>query len=293
MSEHRQPVVAGLSGGLGNQMFQYAAGRSLALRFGVPLVLDSSWFGGMEPRQFALSPFNIDAEQRVQCPWLTRPGQALASRFSRRWMPRIMGVPVWREPYFHYSTDFAALTGPVFLEGYWQSERYFREIRYLLLQEFALLEPLPPTSAELLAEISDCDAICIHVRRGDYLSSPMAAKVHAICPVDYYRYGIHELRQGLARPHCFVFSDDPAWVRASLFFDCPTTVVDANGPDEAHLDLALMAACRHFLIANSSLSWWGAWLGNQAGKKVIAPSRWFLTSDKDTRDLLPQSWQRR
>lgn len=293
MTRHRQPVVVGLSGGLGNQMFQYAAGRSLAVRLDVPLVLDLSWFGGQEARQFALSPFRIEAVQRSQCPWLPPRGRALASRLSRRGLPRIMGVPVWREPHFHYSSDFAALSRPVFLEGYWQSERYFREIRPLLVQEFALRDSLPPACAKLLEEISGCDAICVHVRRGDYLTNPVATKVHGTCSVDYYRDGIGELCQGLARPRCFVFSDDPAWVRTSLAFDCPMTVVDVNGPDDAHLDLVLMAACRHFLIANSSLSWWGAWLGNHAGKKVIAPARWFLTPDKDTRDLLPESWQRR
>ena len=293
MTGQRQPVVVGLSGGLGNQMFQYAAGRSLAVRFGVPLVLDLAWFGGQPARQFALSPFRIEAVQHSQYPWLSPRGRALASRLSRRCVPRIMGVPVWRESHFHFSSDFAALPGPVFLEGYWQSERYFWEIRSLLLQEFALRESLPPVCAKLLDEIRECDAICVHVRRGDYLSNPVAAKVHGTCSVDYYRAGIGELCQGLARPHCFVFSDDPAWVRASLAFDCPTTVVDVNGPGDAHLDLALMAACRHFLIANSSLSWWGAWLGVHAEKKVIAPARWFLTTDKDTRDLLPDSWQRR
>lgn len=293
MAEHRHPVVVGLSGGLGNQMFQYAAGRSLSFRLGVPLCLDLSWFGGQEERQFALSPFQIDARRRSQYPWLPARGLALVSRLSRRWLPRIMGVPVWREPHFYYSRDFAALTSPVFLEGYWQSECYFREIRPLLLQEFALRQPLPPACGALLEEIRNCDAICVHVRRGDYLSNPVAAKVHGTCPVGYYRAGVSELCQGLSQPRCFVFSDDPGWVRASLAFDCPTTVVDANGPDDAHLDLALMAACRHFLIANSSLSWWGAWLGDQSGKKIIAPTNWFLTSDKDTRDLLPESWQRR
>ena len=293
MTEHRLPVVVGLSGGLGNQMFQYAAGRSLAVRLGVPLVLDLSWFGGQIARQFALAPFRIEAVQRTQCSWLHPRGQALTSRLTRRWLPRIMGVPVWREPHFQYSSDFSALSGPVFLEGYWQSDRYFLEIRSQLLQEFALREPLPPFCAKLLDEITVCDAICVHVRRGDYLSNPIAAKVHGTCAVDYYHAGVRELCQGLARPHCFVFSDDPAWVRASLIFDCPMTVVDVNGPDDAHFDLMLMATCRHFLIANSSLSRWGAWLGSQAGKKVIAPARWFLTADKDARDLLPETWQRR
>ncbi|MEO0316142.1 MAG: hypothetical protein RI928_2598, partial [Pseudomonadota bacterium] len=152
MTGLRQPVVVGLSGGLGNQMFQYAAGRSLAVRLGSPLVLDLSWFGGQINRKFALAPFCIDAVKRAQCSWLPSRGQALISRLSRRWLPRIMNVPVWREPHFHYSTEFAALSRPVFLEGYWQSERYFREIRTQLLQEFALRVPLPPACARLLEE---------------------------------------------------------------------------------------------------------------------------------------------
>ncbi len=293
MKAVRGEVVVGLSGGLGNQIFQYAAGRSLAVRLGSPLVLDLSWFGSKRDRQFALAPFCIEAVQRAQCSWLPAGGQAMISRLSRRWLPRIMNVPVWREPHFHYSTEFAALSKPVFLEGYWQSERYFREIRTLLLQEFTLRVPLPPACARLLEEIRGCDAICVHVRRGDYLSNPVAAKVHGTCSENYYYAGVGELCQGLAQPHCFVFSDDSAWVQASLAFDCPMTVVDVNGPLDAHLDLALMSACSHFLIANSSLSWWGAWLGERPGKKVIAPNQWFLTSDKDTQDLLPESWQRR
>ena len=291
MTEQRKHVVIGLSGGLGNQLFQYAAGRSLAIRLGAPLILDLSWFGGQQERQFALAPFRIKAVQSCQCSWLPPWGQALISRVSRRWSPRIMGVPVWREPHFHYSTQFAELSGPVFLDGYWQSERYFREIRSQLLKEFALRAPLPPACAKLLEEIGGCDAICVHVRRGDYLSNPVAAKVHGVCPAEYYQLGVEELSASLACPHCFVFSDDAEWVRASLAFPCPMTVVDVNGPAEAHFDLTLMSACRHFVIANSSLSWWGAWLSQAADKRVIAPSRWFLTSDKDARDLLPPTWE--
>ena len=172
MTGFRQPVVVGLSGGLGNQMFQYAAGRSLAIRIGAPLALDLSWFGGQSTRQFALSPFRIEAKQHSQFSWLPPRGQAIVSRLSRRWLPRVMGVPVWREPHFHFSSDFRALTAPVYLEGYWQkSERYFRDIRLLLLEEFALREPLPLVSLALLKEISKCDAICVHVRRGDYIAA--------------------------------------------------------------------------------------------------------------------------
>lgn len=293
MAEAMQPVVVGLSGGLGNQMFQYAAGRALAHRLGHPLSLDLSWFQGRGDRHFALAPFHIAASLERAWPRLPPAMQAQLSRLSRRWAPRIMGAPVFREPHFHYVPAFAALAAPVFLEGYWQSERYFRELREPLLQDFSLRQPLPASCQPILAAIGNSDAICVHVRRGDYLSNPVAAKVHGVCPVDYYQQGVAELSASLARSHCFVFSDDPEWVRASLAFTCPMTVVDVNGPAEAHFDLALMAACQHFVIANSSLSWWGAWLGQAAGKRVIAPARWFLTSDKDSRDLLPESWLRR
>lgn len=293
MNHPVRPVVVGLSGGLGNQMFQYAAGRALAVRLGAPLVLDLSWFHGQKKRQFALSPFRIVAELRSQCPWLPGRGQALVSRISRRWARRIFGVPVLRESHFHYTPEFAVPTEGVFLEGYWQSERYFDEIRPLLEADFALDMPLPPACSALREAIAASDSICVHVRRGDYLTDPVAARTHGTCAKDYYRSGVHELALGLERPHCFVFSDDPAWVRNHLALDCETTVVDLNGPDDAHLDLALMAACCHFLIANSSLSWWGAWLGQHPGKRVIAPVRWFLTQNKDTRDLLPESWLRR
>jgi len=293
MIKHGKSVVVGLSGGLGNQMFQFATGRSLAVRLKVPLIFDLSWFAGQVDRRFALYPFRIEAECCSQNLWLWPSGRAIASRFARRWLPRIMGVPVWREPHFHYAYGFDALKEAVFLEGYWQSERYFREIRSLLKEEFSLREPMPPASIKLIEEINACDAICVHVRRGDYLNNPVAAKLHGTCSVNYYRTGIRELCQGLASPHCFVFSDDPTWVRESMEIDCPMTVVDMNGPNDAHLDLMLMSACDHFLIANSSLSWWGAWLGSHTEKKVIAPERWFLTPDKDTRDLLPESWQRR
>ena len=286
-----KPVVVGLSGGLGNQMFQYAAGRSLAIRLNTTLVLDLSWFEGQTRRKFALAPFCIDSVQSLPYPWLPAYGRALLSRLSRRWFARIMDVPVWREPHFHYSSNFNSISAPVFLEGYWQSESYFREVRPILLRDFTLKHPLPEACVNVLQEINGCDAICVHVRRGDYLSNPKAAKIHGYCSENYYRNGVRELCHGLAKPCCFVFSDDADWVRQSLSFDCPMIVVDINGPNEAHLDIVLMAACHYFLIANSSLSWWGAWLAPYSEKKIIAPKRWFLTSDKNTHDLLPESWE--
>lgn len=286
------PVIAGLSGGLGNQMFQYAIGRSLSQRIGAALWLDLSWFQGRGDRHFALAPFDIRGQQCLAWPRLPPLAQAQLSRISRRWFPRIMGVPVWREPHFNFTPKFNEITGPVFLEGYWQSEQYFKGIRELLLREFALRQPLPSRCLEMLNRIRDCDAICVHVRRGDYVSNPVAQRVHGTLPLSYYQQGVLELKKDLTRPRCFIFSDDPEWVRSTMKVDCPATIVDINDGAAAHLDLILMSACDHFLLANSSLSWWGAWLNDSVEKRVIAPAQWFPVPNIDTRDLIPNTWIR-
>ena len=274
-------------------MFQYAAGRSLAYRLGVPLVLDLSWFGGQKERQFSLSQFCIKAELNTPCSWLPPRSRALVSRLLRRWSCRILGVSVWREPHFHYSENFTKLLKPVYLEGYWQSERYFLEASELLRQDFTLVEEMSANCEVMLQDIQSHDSICVHVRRGDYLSNPVAAQTHGTVPIEYYKNGVSEICACLNNPKCYVFSDDPEWARKNLFFNCPMVVVEINGPADAHLDLMLMASCNHFVIANSSLSWWGAWLGRFNQKQVIAPKQWFLSPEKDTRDLLPSSWLRR
>lgn len=291
--KEQKNVVVGLSGGLGNQMFQYAIGRSLSIRLGVPLALDTTWFLGQNERKLALTPLRTQCEFRNSSIFLPTKLHVLISRISRRFFPKIMGLPVWREPHFHYDPNFEKLTSPVFIEGYWQSELYFKGIRPFLLDEFRLREPLPLRSANLLVQIQNCESVCVHVRRGDYLSNSIAARVHGHCSLDYYHVSLAGLLEKLSSPHCFIFSDDPDWVRSSLSLNCPTTVVDVNGPEEAHLDLALMRSCRHFVIANSSLSWWAAWLGDYHKKQVVAPANWFLVKSKDTRDLIPASWEQR
>lgn len=283
-------VVVGLSGGLGNQMFQYAAGRSLALRLGVPLTLDVSWFGGQAKRNFALNDFCIEAELWRHQKFMPKSWSALCSRFFRAMALRINGVSVFREPHFNYFPDFEFLSEPVFLDGYWQSERYFEKIRSVLIKDFSLKSEMPESCMTLRDKIYSCNSICVHVRRGDYLADPVAAKVHGICSLDYYRRGVQMLARGLDRAHCFVFSDDPSWVRQSFSLDYDMTVVDVNGSDVAHLDLILMASCDNFLIANSSLSWWAAWLGQVENKRVVAPARWFLAGNKNTDDLIPSKW---
>ena len=130
----------------------------------------------------------------------------------------------------------------------------------------------------------------IHVRRGDYVSDAITQEIHGLSPLEYYAAAIQHIAHVAVQPHFFVFSDDPSWVRQNLHIDYPTTYVEHNTADRNYEDLRLMSLCRHHIIANSTFSWWGAWLGSNRAKMVIAPKRWFNTPDKDTRDLIPRSW---
>lgn len=283
-------VTVGLSGGLGNQMFQYAAGRALSLRLGAPLLLDNAWFLGRKDRAYGLGNFLIQASIRdsdVPGPDVVK---SLESRVSRKWGRKRMGVEIFREPHFQFSPEFLELKSPVYLEGYWQSERYFDSCREVIASDFALRGELPRACLDIRDEILATDAIGIHIRRGDYVSDPATARVHELCPPEYYVRGLALAVSGLARPHGFVFSDDPDWARANFSAPIPTTFVDVNSPGDACWDLHLMAACRNFVIANSSLSWWAAWLGGSPDKRVVAPQNWFKPPGKNTADLIPESW---
>jgi hypothetical protein len=286
-------VVVPLIGGLGNQMFQYAAARALALRTGSQLELELAWFGIDADRQYALAPFLIKAKT-VHQEKGARPEYRLLDRIARR-LPitrKRNGIPVFKEASFRYDRRIDELRAPVLLEGYFQSELYFGRFRDQIAEDFKLRYPPTPVTAKMLDQIGSTDAICVHIRRGDYVSNRRANAHHGTCSLEYYEAGLAQMAQGLTSAHCFVFSDDPDWVRANFVSSIPTTFVDIHGTNEAHEDLRLMAACQRFVIANSSLSWWGAWLGAHGDKKVVAPSQWFQKRGIDTTDLVPSSWIR-
>jgi hypothetical protein len=295
-------VVTRLMGGLGNQMFQYAAGRALALRCAVDLKLDVTGFATKGPhtrRTYELGSFAIKA---------SLAGEADLARFGRSanlrsaWRERLMrslrvdvgrsGSQIYREPHFRFDPAVAKLRAPIYLDGYWQTEKYFLHIADQLRREFALQTPLVGTNATLAAQISATNAVSLHVRRGDYVSDPTTNRYHGVCSLDYYQRAVEFIKGRTEAPHVFIFSDDPEWSRTYLRFSAPTTFVDVNSPDNGVADLRLMSGCRHHILANSSFSWWGAWLNPSTAKIVIAPSRWFADAAHDTQDLIPPAWVR-
>lgn len=279
-------------GGLGNQMFQYAAARSLALRWGTDVVIDPSWYApGFEkttPRALDLLGLRIDARLADAPQWqgFARLRGRLRSRLplGRPWRPR-------REPRGRFDEGLLQASDGSYLIGYWQSWRYFEPIRPRLAAELEPKAPPGDRDRDLLERIACTEAIAVHVRRTDYVQVTQASSVHGVCAPDYYARALRRLSDEVQRPEVFVFSDDPQWCREHLAFGAPTTIVDRNGPGGALEDLRLMAACRHFVIANSTFSWWGAWLGRHPSKRVVAPEHWYADG-RPTPDLLPPDWLR-
>jgi hypothetical protein len=161
-----------------------------------------------------------------------------------------------------------------------------------LLEDFSLSNPPCIHAANLAEQMKGAHAISVHVRRGDYLSNPAANAFHGVCSTEYYRTAMQLVAEKVDDPHFFVFGDDPDWARENLQFYWPTTFVEHGLDCSPHNDIWLMSLCSHHIIANSSFSWWGAWLAENLSQLVIAPRRWFQDERLDTSDLLPDRWTR-
>ncbi len=299
-------ITVSLIGGLGNQMFQYAAGKALAERHGVPLALDISGF-----RDYALRPFLLD---RLLVPEAitvvqTEPSLKSEINFKRaKWKARIdrllgkAGLPKlksspdeYSEPHFQYDPAFETLGPAISLFGYFQSERYFNAIAGNLRHWFSPREPLGDAAAAALKKIEASRLpVSVHVRRGDYLK-PGTHEVHGILGESFYRQVFERLESMIGREaELFIFSDDPAAAEQVLGFIPGSRLNHVRGdPERPWEDMALMARCRHHVIANSSFSWWGAWLNPSPDKIVVAPRAWFAATElskRNTKDLYPAGW---
>ncbi|WP_371155546.1 alpha-1,2-fucosyltransferase [Jannaschia sp. 2305UL9-9] len=276
-------ITQRLFGGLGNQMFQYATGRAVAAARGVPLALDTrdtDRRGGHN--RFALHRYAIDVASDPALP-PDRKGRPL--RYAA-W--RAMGGRLLREAGLGFDPRVMQAPDGSYLHGYFQSERYFAGIADTIRRDLTLTEPLSFESAAWQARIAqDPLAVSLHVRRGDYLS----AGNHGTCDAAYYARALQAVTDRMgARPRLYAFSDDPDWVRDHLHLDAEMAVVGHNGPDAGHEDLALMSTCRHHIVANSTFSWWGAWLNPRPDKVVAAPAVWFAALAQTNHDILPDSW---
>lgn len=285
-------IIVQLKGGLGNQMFQYAAGRRLAHIQNTELYLDLTRFASDSLRDYSLEKFKIIG--KIASPDLLK--QIPFSRLDalrigiRNLFTKEKGIQYVKEQSFDFDERVLFLPNNVYLEGYWQSERYFKDIQGLLKPEFSIKDEQDKANRGLTELIHSTESVNLHIRRGDYISNPITNEIHGTCSFDYYRRALEKLTETVEEPHLFIFSDDQEWVRNNLKLAYPSTLVEINGPDKDYEDMRLMSLCNHHIIANSSFSWWGAWLCKYPDKQVYAPKNWFNSSDNDTKDLIPESW---
>ena len=279
-------IIVQLNGGLGNQLFQYAAARSLGVRLATELKFDLSRLHELGERPYRLNQFNLP--QSFATPAEVRrffPGHLINT--FRRWggRPRCQVIVEKGTDYGCFRDYLKAAGADTYLIGFWQSEQYFSEIAHVIKDDMQFVTEATGRNRELAEEMRSCESICIHFRRTDYV-----ARGCLICPNDYYQKALQRITNLVVNPHLYVFSDDPDWCHENVRFNLPMSLISHNSADQDYEDLRLMSNCRHFIIANSSFSWWGAWLGTYKHKIVLAPYKWSSTSP--CLDVVPNSWQR-
>lgn len=275
-------------GGLGNQMFQYAAARSRADELRLDLVLDGRYVERKSQHTgLAIDRFNVRARhikpQEVKA--FSEPKIRLA-----RWLKRLVRPvqAVFWETGFAFDRALGQQPAGTLLSGFWQSEQYIRahdQIR----QDLQLTATLG-SSAQAMAElITSCSSVALHVRRGDYLKDEKTMARYGLCSMEYYNQALSYVLAKIEGAKVFVFSDDPQWVKSNLKVPQDTCFVSSPSIS-AEEDLMLMSQCQHQIIANSTFSWWGAWLNQNCDKIVVAPCPWFDDATISAQDLIPASW---
>ncbi len=282
-------VSVQLSGGIGNQMFQYAAARALAKRLCAPLQLDLSFFDRKRHRSYELDFFTLAPHHRV--------GNPSATQLVRLRVPlihglkRVMGrqLPTYHEPHFHFDPAFERLQAPVHLVGHFQSARYFDDCAELVQREL-----FPPVPTDLLSHkvakaMARSESCSLHVRRGDYIQNSKNKALFTMLDSSYYISALKYLPEGCV---VYVFSDDMLWARENLPRIHELVFVEDAQPRCSIADLWLMTQAHHHIIANSTFSWWGAWLAVRRDGLKIAPSRWFVNTTHFEEEIVPAAWQR-
>ncbi|MDB3972301.1 alpha-1,2-fucosyltransferase [Candidatus Thioglobus sp.] len=286
-------IIIRVMGGLGNQMFQYATAKSIAKKNNDEFKLDLSFYANQDFRQYELDRFLIKGSVATgaECARL-RGNEGLVQKVKKR-----LGFKMQRpRPYVFehelHATKFQKHifenTESMYLDGYWQNEEYFKNIRDEILQDFTLQDSISREAKKYLESIMVSRSVSLHVRRGDYIQNPHANSMHGTCSIEYYKEAIRCIHERVENPVFYIFSDDINWCKENFdFLDCKIFIDKSLDGIE---DLYLMQACDNNIIANSSFSWWGAWLNTNKSKCVVAPRIWFSNNKRRGCNLACEDW---
>ena len=301
-------IIVQLQGGLGNQMFQYACGRALAEKYHTILALDTQWFLSATAklqhaeRKYMLDHLNVNASillvekvERLKKHFhiISQDFNSYGFSFKLSWLAEKYH-PVYRrfqsvveqEEEQTITNIVSSKNKSLYLQGYWQNENYFNEIKNTLLQEFSLKDGFSEKDESLAESLRSTNSVGIHIRRGDYVSIEKVNQFHGVLPVSYYQNAVEYIENEVNNPVFFVFTDDPDWCRENLQIKNNFTLLSNDQRNSAH-ELLLMSSCRHQIIANSSFSWWAAWLNRYDQKIIIGPQQWRV---QDNQSPMPDRW---
>ena len=288
-------IISHLIGGLGNQMFQYAMSRSLSLEREESLYLDVQDFKGYTLHNgYELNRvFDINTQLAGSVELKKVLGWRAYSLVRRKlYDPKLSkrrGRSMFVDTQFSSWRQLKDVPNDCYLMGNWQTESYFKNFQEVIREDFSFRFPPDGLNATLVNQISKVTAVSLHVRRGDYVTNPSTLAYHGLCSLDYYRRAINYISDRVENPVFYIFSDNILWAQENMKLKYPCHYVKHNKGIESYNDMRLMSHCQHHIIANSSFSWWGAWLNPREDKIVIAPQAWVL-GDFDTSDIVPDTW---
>ena len=281
-------IIVRMVGGVGNQLFCYAYAKSLQQK-GYDVKIDISTFKFNKIDSYELDKYNIDIPISTQ-----KENEILFNNSSLSKILKRFGIDISnkvREKSLLFDESLLRINDNSYVDGYFQNEKYFYDIREIILEQISINRPLSNFTKSIQKKINSLNNTCsIHVRRGD-MANDINVKIHGVCSVEYYNNAIEFLKNKLGEVNYFIFSDDFEWCRSNLKID-NAIFVESDEHRIAHEDIYLMSLCDHNIIANSTFSWWGAWLNDNESQISIAPMEWFKDKkyQKQSQDIVPNRW---
>jgi len=284
-------IIVKLVGGLGNQMFQYALGRKLSVEHNTELLLDISWYDSSKDRRYLLDKFYATTKIATKDD-IDRVKESSSAKIKNFFRTHHKKSYI-KELSSEFDQKMLTVGGKdAYIDGYWQSPKYFLGIEDMIRKEFTLKEKQNEEFNSLLNTIQDENSVSLHIRRADYFA-PKNVVLFATCSLEYYQEAVKLISEKVGTIHLFVFSDDIEWTKQHLAFPTPHNVTFvSNGKLVDYQEMMLMSSCKHNITANSTFSWWAAWLNKNPQKVVVSPKKWFIGKTLNDKDLIPETWNR-
>lgn len=292
-------IIIQLLGGLGNQMFQYATAYAIASENKTKLKIDTFYLRKrahnplFTKRDYSLFVFRINSSENINL--AQSYFYKILLYLSRKNILWLKGkYKVIKEKKYSFDKGLLSIKDNCYLIGYFQSEKYFKKYSVQLRQIFHFSDQMDLINQHIADKISSQNSVSIHIRRGDYLSNKLTNSIHGLCNNDYYLKAIDHIKKNVQDPVFYIFSDDIGWATLNIVPSANTIYIGNNSGINSYRDMQLMSLCKHNIIANSSFSWWAAWLNTNIEKIVISPKNWFFdnVTNSNTGDLIPENWLR-